>query len=52
LPWRLRLRLHLLLLLRWRWWLAWSLRRLFLLLLISLRRLRHDEGMIKARRVG
>jgi hypothetical protein len=32
--------------------LAWSLRRLFLLLLISLWRLRHDEGLIKRRRAG
>ena len=49
--WLRRRRLHLRPL-RSRWRLAWSLRRLFLFLLISLWCLRHDEGMIKRRRVG
>jgi hypothetical protein len=51
LTWLRRRRLHLRQL-RSRWRLAGSLRRLFLLLLISLWRLRHDEGMIKRRSIG
>jgi hypothetical protein len=51
LTWRRRRRLPLAPL-RLRWRLAWSLRRLFFLLLISLWHLRQDEGMIKWRRIG